>query len=698
MPDIQAQAPDGSVHVFPNGTDPAIIDRTMKDYITGAKSSDVTVVSPGGQKLTVDKNAPAPKQPQAQAAAPQSTLSQLGHALITPILNAPKDTPLSRYAELEQNFGDPIHAGVAQFFAGTTNDIGKFAASSTSPAGVSMLAAGGGLPSALIGAGYGVYGAKQALEGFTPKEGETQADAVQRVLTGSAMAVGGVAMGAETTRAALGRHFAKVYGLSPEYANDVAEQVKEINATQAEGQQKLTDAQSRLKLLKQNKLETGRQILADAAQAVYQEQARVQEPFAKIAAQMTDPVSDAASIHGIIEGAANRYGVKPDEIPSAALRALPSEAEATGARSLTNNELQMVQAINKTPQWQNMSAVDIRNALPNLGYAPKQIDAILSVARPEEATPATGDVSFGDLTRIREDLYGAAQSSKDSAVKAALSEAQDKVTDLQEQAAAKAGLGKEYQAAKADYLKFKRGAGSGLMNNLLNARDAEDQAIAPKIAQFTNPSTAEALRTVLKPLGIDVSPLDSIIGDIGATKAEVKSIPKETAAAVKGLQQKGRIVPGQNVEQLAGMSNEQINQARIESIIKGSRARGIPNPGGLVMLIYGTLTGRPFPAMYGAARLTLPELVKSPMFQQMAIEQSGIRPGSTQAAALGVGLATLGSALAMQPQAQPQAQPQEAAPTGASIAEMLRSKGITLPGATPNAPALPFRPGVGISR
>jgi len=204
----------------------------------------------------------------------------------------------------------------------------------------------------------------------------------------------------------------KVYGLSPEYANDVAEQVKEINATRTEGQQQLSDAQAKLKALGKNKLEAGRQILADAAQAVYQEQARVQEPFANIAAQMTDPVSDAASIHGIIEGAANRYGVKPDEIPSAALRALPSEAEATGPRSLTHNELQMAQAINKTPKWQNMSAVDIRNALPNLVYAPKQIDAILSVARPEEATPATGDVPFGDLTRIREDLYGAAQSQR----------------------------------------------------------------------------------------------------------------------------------------------------------------------------------------------------------------------------------------------------------------------------------------------
>src|SRR5579859_3244538 len=37
MPDITANAPDGTKHVFPDGTDPAVIDRVMKQYITGAK-------------------------------------------------------------------------------------------------------------------------------------------------------------------------------------------------------------------------------------------------------------------------------------------------------------------------------------------------------------------------------------------------------------------------------------------------------------------------------------------------------------------------------------------------------------------------------------------------------------------------------------------------------------------------------------
>src|SRR5277367_6431980 len=34
MPDITANAPDGTQHVFPDGTDPTVVDRVMKQYIT----------------------------------------------------------------------------------------------------------------------------------------------------------------------------------------------------------------------------------------------------------------------------------------------------------------------------------------------------------------------------------------------------------------------------------------------------------------------------------------------------------------------------------------------------------------------------------------------------------------------------------------------------------------------------------------
>lgn len=39
MPDITANAPDGTKHVFPDGTDPAVIDRAMKQYITGGTAA-----------------------------------------------------------------------------------------------------------------------------------------------------------------------------------------------------------------------------------------------------------------------------------------------------------------------------------------------------------------------------------------------------------------------------------------------------------------------------------------------------------------------------------------------------------------------------------------------------------------------------------------------------------------------------------
>src|SRR5277367_1944597 len=39
MPDITANAPDGTKHVFPDGTDPTVIDRVMKQYITGGPST-----------------------------------------------------------------------------------------------------------------------------------------------------------------------------------------------------------------------------------------------------------------------------------------------------------------------------------------------------------------------------------------------------------------------------------------------------------------------------------------------------------------------------------------------------------------------------------------------------------------------------------------------------------------------------------
>lgn len=42
---VTASAPDGSVHEFPDGTDPAIVDKTMKAYITGAMQGSTADLS-----------------------------------------------------------------------------------------------------------------------------------------------------------------------------------------------------------------------------------------------------------------------------------------------------------------------------------------------------------------------------------------------------------------------------------------------------------------------------------------------------------------------------------------------------------------------------------------------------------------------------------------------------------------------------
>lgn len=354
-----------------------------------AQSSTVNVIGPGGVRLAVDKNAQAPTPAQAipPVPQPQSTLRQIGSALTTPLLNAPKNTPLEQFADLEQNYGTPTSAAIAQFLAGTTGDIGKLAASSTSPLGIGMMASGGGLPSTLIGAGYGAYGATQALK--PQQQGETQADALQRKLFGSAMAVGGMAGVGSKAKDALGNHFAKVYGLSPEYADQVADQVQKIQTERQSGAQKLESAKQTLGTQQKQLHETGRQIIADATQAVAQEQARVQEPFEKIASQITQPVSDASTIRKLIQSTAQEYGVNPEEIPGAATKAL-SKPQTSSARALTGNELTMAQALQNNPEWQRMNIDQLQQVLPNLGYAPQQIDAILSVARPGESVSGGG--------------------------------------------------------------------------------------------------------------------------------------------------------------------------------------------------------------------------------------------------------------------------------------------------------------------
>lgn len=104
MPDITANAPDGTKHVFPDGTDPAVIDRVMKQYITGqsgAAPNTTTSFSATGEPIPIDV---------AQRHARASI--------------RPGETVQSRYGDLQP--GPPTGAKEALYdLAGGVRDVGK---------------------------------------------------------------------------------------------------------------------------------------------------------------------------------------------------------------------------------------------------------------------------------------------------------------------------------------------------------------------------------------------------------------------------------------------------------------------------------------------------------------------------------------------------------------------------------------------
>ncbi len=658
-------------------------------------------------------------------------------------LPIPSAADAGKYTESQIAAGNPIRAGIGSFYQGAATDLAKFGSAMTSPLNLGLMAASGGtsLPArAVAGAaalGYGASGAAQAIKGQQP--GESFSDSLQRRLLGASQAVGSIAFTGAKIQNALGNFLTKHFGLSSDYANKVAGQVAEVQKARTSAtasQQAISDRvaqglrtadaarvqsveaitsqldadmkalesetgvrisniqneaaqtgaqlQGRMSDLQAQHTQTGKQVLADTAQAVYQEHAAVTKPFDEIGAAITEPVTTADQVRKIISAAGREAGIQPGEIPGRATAALAKSERTNSAAGLTGK--QSTAAINAAQLLKSgMSVADVRGAMGNLGFLPREIDSIMLANN--VTSGSTAPVSFNDLNRVGQDLVQAAQASKDGAVRGALMSAYDKISDMRETVADNAGLGDKYRAAKAGYKSFIRGAGSGLMNDLLSAKDVEDQAIAPKLAQLTNPSTAEALRTVLKTLGVDVSPLDKITAEMAGTKGQIKALPKQTAsqigqaqeasgsvakniktqagiglrsaaaeagaakgsvryagsadmgearatgnAAINEAQQKGSIVPGKGAEELQGLSSEQINAERLQGLLKGARATGVGNPGGLVMMAYGLArmaSGSPFgamPFMYGASRTALPDLIKTPEFQAHVLEMTGMTP------------------------------------------------------------------------
>jgi hypothetical protein len=382
----------------------------------------------------------------------------------------------------------------------------------------------------------------------------------------------------------------------------------------------------------------------------------INAPFREIGEKIKTPISNETEIRGIIEKNAESHGVKKEEIPSAVYKAMTKASE----------------------EFQEMARQD-----PSI---------------------VTGEVYFNQGTRIRDDLWNAAQSAKDGAVKGALMASYEEVTALQEAAADKAGQGQKYRDAKGEYLKFKRGLGSGLMRDWLAADDVREQDMQQKVSKLlvTDDATTRAIRTTLKAAGVDVSALDEYLnqssaetakqgkikgeGDVAAKRAtdrqkqleetaknlkienvkgiegtkysegdyekQKKSIksdaesrlepPKREAEAKEKEVERHDLIPGYSSEELAGKSKEDLFRLKMQELSNSNR--GIPITAS-VMVLYGILHASSFPFLYGLTRGGLPEMIKNPAFQDWVIEQAGIPPKSPQANKFRQAIAGMGPVL-----------------------------------------------------
>jgi hypothetical protein len=696
--------------------------------------------------------------------------------------------------------GHPWRAGIASAFYGSLKDTDDLILSATTPKNVALVFAGpmgrfGKFVSLVANSYFAWRGAQALME--DRQAGETLADEQHRRLLGAAAVVGAAAGEGATVKDSLRDTIQTKLGLNGDLAQKVTEKVFKENALRQDavsditGIEKATEARQaavggqassdiassltqmseadRVAAAAKQGAETGAQaqtqqvaqgaaqielqvpirlgkIIADARQAVTIEQAKASAPFEEIGKNIADPVTDNVSVKSVIMDTLKDHGVQNHEVPGkifAALKPIPEVEGATGMSAEAMADLQLDQP-----------------------------------------------VSFNDLTRVRDDLWQGANTAKDAALRSGLFDAVNKVTKMQEDFATNFksedfpnGLGPEYKAAKQGYFKFMRELGSGTMADFLHADQMQDQNMNVRLKDITTGSTASTLRDMMKIAGVDVKPLDDLLGEQESLEAQGKQIPKDlkenlssaesarlesikqagarakqaASAASKTIQEmqaQGReaaggiqgkvetdvaklgennpIIQGRSDLLLKGKTTQEIRQEAMNHLSLNAKAAGMTNPTGYIMIGYGLMKmamGNPFGVLttgYGAARVGASDLVRNPSFQDWMIRESGVEPSNTaligrmrksieslaptlkayeKARELAKTGALAGTAVQDIQRQQEQPQP-PLAQAGATIGDQILAKRAALqsaktpapPVAAPNAPALPFRPGAGLSR
>lgn len=576
----------------------------------------------------------------------------------------------------EVDHNNPIRASIAEYYYGALDAATDLAMAVSSPKQLAFMAvapaakAAGMLKSAtaaltasqIANLYFWWRGAQQALT--PPPQSETTPETVSRILGGAGQALlsaVGVKEGASAIKQTMGEVIhpiiQKQLGLSGDLASRVQAEVAKADSIQSVADKQIETLTAATKAqvasteqiaqgihdsLSQEMAAKSDAIVGEAAKAVVMEQSRVEAVFEDALRRSTGPVTNAADLKTEISNTLEAHGLQDKEIPRSIFNAIPSDT--TTVRALTASELKASQMARKLVA-SGMGNSEVRASLVNLGYVPKQIDAIMNVA----GVPAKSEMSFGDVIRVKNDLWSAANSATDPKIRTALFEAQANLDGLLQRTANDQGFGPTFKNANQQYATFKRELGVGQMADFVNASNVSEQTTLDRMSKLLSPKQGETLLKLMKVAGVDVGGLQGLAADQEATaeaakgtvksiqqgaKADISQVQKDANAEISNIGKDSQIIPGKSNLDMAEMNTAEIRRQALRTLATRARAAGITNPMGFIQVTIGFLrmaagsSMGTFQVASGASKMGIRALLQKPSFQNWIMQESGVTPSA----------------------------------------------------------------------
>ena len=562
----------------------------------------------------------------------------------------------------------PIRAALAKGYFEVQKDVTDLLSGLTTPTNVGLGIISGGESAAakVVATASGLYfgwrGSQQMLTGR--QAGETQADEIRRRSFGALQAVAGGAgatTGGVNAKEALRSSIQNNLGLSGELAAKVQTKVElaqeaeaqaakeqagvvKTTKTQADAAQAVGEGTAAVAAA-QTPIELNK-IIDQATHEIATQQSYFNTEYGKLEAQAKAPVTTADDLKAEIINSIKAKGVQDAEIKKIENKifiALPGNPTLDRLATKAETNAADLATVLSTG---GMNLETIRKTLANQAYQPQQIDKALSLAFPEAKSAASTDVSFEASKRVKDDLWDAAQSATDTDMRNGLLDAHANVTGMRQRYADAQGFGPQHNKLNAEYMKFKRELGSGMVEEFTKAKDFHDQnTILLTAKNLINQDSGEALRKLLDLHGIDTTPLKAALEEhkafaplpeqalpeiIKQAEAQSKQIETTKNQAVTTIGETNAIIPGKSDLALAGKGNLQIRLDAMQAIANNATKIGIRNFGAYVQLIWGAarlLAGSPFggfSAASGGTRLAIEKMLRSKSFQDYVAQESGV--------------------------------------------------------------------------